>query len=117
MRPRRIVWVLWIFLFALPCICQTQPGRPPGQRRDLSTAPINEEDAEARMARDAERKASEERYAALKTDTDKLLKLAVELKAYVDKSNEHVLSLNVIKKADEIEKLAHSVKDKMKGPS
>jgi hypothetical protein len=69
------------------------------------------------MARDAERKASEERYAALKTDTDKLLKLAVELKAYVDKSNEHVLSLNVIKKADEIEKLAHSVKDKMKGPS
>jgi hypothetical protein len=35
----------------------------------------------------------------------------------VDKSNENVLSLEVVKKADEIEKLAHSVKDKMKGPN
>ena len=58
-----------------------------------------------------------ERQAALKKDTDKLLKLAVELKDYVDKSNENVLSVDVMKKADEIEKLAHSVKDKMKGPS
>jgi len=51
----------------------------------------------------------------LKSDTDKLLKLAVELKDYVDKSNENVLSVDVLKKADEIERLAHSVKDKMKG--
>ena len=43
--------------------------------------------------------------------------MAVELKAYVDKSNENVLSLEVIRKAEEIEKLAHSVKDKMKGPN
>ena len=63
------------------------------------------------------KKANQERNAALKTDTDKLLKLAVELKNYVDKSNENVLSLDVIKKADEIEKLAHSVKDKMRGPN
>jgi hypothetical protein len=33
----------------------------------------------------------------------------------VDKSNEHTLSLDVVKKADEIEKLAKSVKEKMKG--
>jgi hypothetical protein len=33
----------------------------------------------------------------------------------VDKTNENVLSLEVLKKAEEIEKLAHSVKDKMKG--
>ena len=38
-------------------------------------------------------------------------------KDYVDKSNENVLSLDVVKKAEEIEKLAHSVKDKMKGPN
>jgi hypothetical protein len=37
------------------------------------------------------------------------------LKEYVDKTNEHVLSLEVLKKAEEIEKLAHSVKTKMKG--
>jgi recombinational DNA repair protein RecT len=63
------------------------------------------------------KKANQARQAVLKSDTDKLLKLAVELKDYVDKSNENVLSLDVVKKADEIEKLAHSVKDKMKGPS
>ncbi len=69
------------------------------------------------MTRDLAKKANEARAAALKADTDKLLKLAVELKTYVDKSNENVLSLDVIKKAEEIEKLAHSVKEKMKGPN
>jgi len=37
------------------------------------------------------------------------------LKQYVDKSNENVLSLDVLKKAEAIEKLARSVKEKMKG--
>jgi hypothetical protein len=32
----------------------------------------------------------------------------------VDKSTKDTLSLDVVKKADEIEKLAHSVKEKMK---
>ena len=58
---------------------------------------------------------SQERQADLKRDTDKLLKLATELKQYVDKSNENVLSLDVLKKAEAIEKLARSVKGKMKG--
>jgi len=63
------------------------------------------------------KKANEGRHVALKNDTDKLLKLAEELKTYVDKSGPNVLSLDVVKKAEEIEKLAHSVKDKMKGPN
>jgi hypothetical protein len=33
----------------------------------------------------------------------------------VDKTNESTLSVDVVKKAEEIEKLAHSVKGKMKG--
>ena len=48
-------------------------------------------------------------------DTDKLLALATDLKAQVDKSTKDTLSVDVIKKADEIEKLAHSVKERMKG--
>jgi hypothetical protein len=64
-----------------------------------------------------EKKAAKERVASLKRDTDKLLKLSVELKAYVDKSDENVLSLDVVRKAEEIEKLAKSVRDKMKGPN
>lgn len=71
--------------------------------------------AQQQIARDAAKKANEDRQKALKNDTDKLVKLTAELKDYVDKSNENVLSLDVVKKAEEIEKLAHSVKEKMKG--
>ena len=56
-----------------------------------------------------------QRQEDIKKDTDKLLSLATELKQYVDKTNENTLSVEVIKKAEEIEKLAHSVKEKMKG--
>jgi hypothetical protein len=61
------------------------------------------------------KRANVERQVALKADTDRLMKLATELKEYVDKSNENVLSLDVLRKAEEIEKLARSVKEKMKG--
>jgi len=47
--------------------------------------------------------------------TDKLLTLAKELKDEVDKSNEDTLSVDVVKKAAAIEKLAKSVKDRMRG--
>ena len=67
------------------------------------------------MEKDMAKRANKERQAALKRDTDKLLQLSTELKQYVDKSDENMLSLDVIKKAEEIEKLAHSVRDKMKG--
>ena len=60
------------------------------------------------------KKANKQRQAQLQRDTDNLLKLANELKQEVDKSNENTLSLDVLKKAEEIEKLAHSVKEKMK---
>ena len=60
------------------------------------------------------RRPTRQRQADLKRDTEKLLKLATELKESVDKTNESTLSVDVVKKAEEIEKLAHSVKDKMK---
>jgi uncharacterized protein YpuA (DUF1002 family) len=58
--------------------------------------------------------ANEERKKQISDDTAKLLKLAADLKAEVDKTNKDTLSLNVIRKADEIERLAHDVKEKMK---
>ena len=94
---------------------QTVP--PPSTRPDASGTIDDADDARSRIAHDMEKKAAKDRVAALKNDTDKLLKLSIELKAYVDKSDENVLSLNVIKKAEEIEKLAKSVRDKMKGPN
>lgn len=58
--------------------------------------------------------ANTERKKQLADDSAKLLTLAIALKAEVDKTNKDMLSINVIRKADEIEKLAHNVKEKMK---
>jgi len=55
-----------------------------------------------------------ERKKELSQESDMLLTLAMSLKAEVDKTDKDTLSLSVIRKADEIEKLAHSVKEKMK---
>lgn len=58
--------------------------------------------------------ANSQRKKQLSDDSAKLLTLAMALKAEVDKTNKDMLSLNVIRKADEIERLAHDVKEKMK---
>ena len=50
----------------------------------------------------------------LTEDTAKLQLLASELKTEMDKSSKDTLSLGVIKKAEEVEKLAHKVEDEMK---
>jgi hypothetical protein len=70
--------------------------------------------AETEMLERAAREANKKRQQEIQSDTDKLFELANELKEAVGKSNEHVLSLDVIRKADEVEKLAHRVKEKMK---
>jgi hypothetical protein len=107
--------MLCFCLLVWPTPTPSQSHQRPIPRTD--SAATDEDEARDRIARDMAKKANLERAAALKNDTDKLLKLAVELKAYVDKSNENVLSVDVVKKAEEIEKLAHSVKEKMKGPN
>jgi len=56
-----------------------------------------------------------DRQKQIVADTQKLVKLANELNAAVEKSNKDTLSLDVIRKADEIEKLAKSLREKMKG--
>jgi hypothetical protein len=55
-----------------------------------------------------------ERSKQIADDSARLLKLATDLKAEVDKTSKDTLSINVIRKADEIEKLAHAVREKMK---
>jgi type VI protein secretion system component VasF len=105
-------------LFAISAHAQTRPSPPPPIKNGEPTQPNGDgNDAQQRLAREMAKKANQQRQAALKADADKLLRLAVELKDSVDKSNENLLSLEVLKKAEEIEKLAHSVKDKMKGPN
>ena len=65
---------------------------------------------------DLQKKFNLQRQQEIKKDTDKLVQLATELKQSVDKSSENTLSVDVIKKAEQIEKLAKTVREKMKGP-
>lgn len=76
--------------------------------------PVTWDDPHQKMERAQIVNAIMERQIALRRDTEKLLFLAEELKQHVDKASPNVLSMDVIKKAQEIEKLAKSVKDKMK---
>lgn len=58
----------------------------------------------------------EERQKSIKKEVEKLYDLASELKAEVEKTDSTtILSLAMLKKADEIEKLAKQIKDQAKG--
>ena len=70
----------------------------------------SQKDMQDRMFKAANKKRQQD----IRDDTDKLFQLATQLKAAVDKTDENVLSLEVVRKADEVEKLAKKVKEKMK---
>ena len=59
-------------------------------------------------------RAVRDRQSQLRRDTEKLVALTAELKQHVDKAGANILSMDVIKKAQEIQKLAKSVQDKMR---
>jgi hypothetical protein len=96
------------------CNDQVQPSArsiyDESQSRDIPRQPDIPADMQRKQAKDM----NLERQAALKKDTDKLLQIATELKQQVDKTNENQLSLEVIRKTEEVEKLAKSIRDKMK---
>ncbi len=122
MRFKSFALALFLLLMTTALVAQSSiqsPMQTPIQTPRLgSIPPLNPDDRDneqrAKLERDLAKKANRDRQAQLQRDTDNLLKLANELKQYVEKSNENTLSLDVVKKAEEIEKLAHSVKEKMK---
>jgi hypothetical protein len=57
---------------------------------------------------------NEERQQRLVADTNKLLTLATQLHEDVTKTDKNILSVDVVRRADEIEKLAHGVKEREK---
>ncbi|RZU42516.1 hypothetical protein BDD14_4106 [Edaphobacter modestus] len=91
--------------FFLPAQQNTPPpdaapsSQPSGQKSDAEAAkaPLTPE---------------EKKRADLIADTEKLYKLTQELKAEVAKSNKDTLSVSVVKKAQEVERLAKSIKER-----
>ena len=110
-RAAVIAAALWL---SQAGIASAQTGAPPVAPVPGAQRSGEGETWEAKQRAELAKKENVKRQQDLKKDTDKLLELATELKQYVDKTNENMLSVDVIKKAEEIEKLARSVKDKMR---
>ena len=60
------------------------------------------------------RKLIKESYEQMRKDAEHLYELAAELKDETGKANEDVLSVSVVKRAEEIEKLAKKIQSRMK---
>ena len=110
---RNLLFMIALTVFILPATPAFGLGNmqiPPGPQQQQKEDPFS-----AEQKREIAKQQNVQRQEELRKDTDKLLELATELKQYVDKNNENVLSMNVMKKAEQIEKLAKSVREKMKG--
>lgn len=99
--------------------CIAQDGRPvatgSAAQDSMETSADSQTADQGKQSKPPQSAADEtQRKKAISVESTQLLAMAVALKAEVDKTNKDMLSLNVIRKADEIEKLAHTVKEKTK---
>jgi len=116
-RPVLPLTLLLIFVgAACPLFGQSDEGVPrlPDIIRnspDHSNVPITNDD---QAQRQQAIRAAQMRQEEIKRDTQKLFELSAQLKDQMDKGNGQVLSVDALKKTEEIEKLAHKLKGKMK---
>jgi len=115
-----LVAIALLSFFVSPADGQSKPAlvnATEDQRVAAETESFNNSgpaDLSQRMAQAGVAHVIAERQAQLRRDTDKLVALTAELKEHVAKSGPNILSMDVFKKAAEIQKLAKSVEDKMK---
>lgn len=81
------------------------------QSQSMGSVPVTVGDAVQKQQAEA---ANEQRQVEIKRDTEKMFELTQELKDYLQRTGQGVVSVDAIKKAEQIEKLAKSVKSKMK---
>jgi len=98
--------------FAASLTAQQQQGPVIPQERK----PGEEPGAENPNLPSSEKRLLEENEKEIKKKVERLYELATELKAEADKTDSsRVLSLNLMKKAEEVEKLAREIKNRSKG--
>jgi type VI protein secretion system component VasF len=111
--------MLTMILFGACATASTQNNRLPNNSSQNPRPPMgnpthDDNPIAAEMQHRATVARESDRQKKMIADTDHLLALANELKVDMDKTNAAILSVDVIKKADEIEKLAHDIKQRMK---
>lgn len=70
--------------------------------------------AAAHVEQEQKHQAAEQRQKKMVSDADQLVAMAQQLKTSVDKSNKDTLSLDVIREAERIEKLARQLRETMR---
>jgi hypothetical protein len=100
---------------AIPAITTQSPVvRPPQPPQNPSSG--QSPDNEVPPPPDLDKKILENNEKDMKKKVEQLYQLAKELKDEVEKTDStKVLSLNVLKKTEEIEKLAHDIRNRSKG--
>jgi len=106
------ILILSLALFASIASSQLKTASTP-QAPPISIV-VTDSDVQQQMQQTQMARLNAERHAQLRIDTAKLVALTAELKEHVDKAGINTLSMDVIKTAQEIEKLAKSVQDKMR---
>jgi hypothetical protein len=115
-----VVLILSLTLFAIPANSQSrttplnavQVQKIAAEREATNNAFSS--DQHQQLQQELITRAVADRQSQLRLDTEKLVALTAELKQHVDKAGTNILSMDVIKKAQEIQKLAKSVQDKMR---
>lgn len=102
-----------IMLAAIGTVSAQQIHLPPAvsQSQGMGNVPVRSNDETQRKQAMA---ANLQRQADMKRDGEKLAQLTQELNDYLQNKGEGVISVDALKKAEQIEKLARSVKSKMK---
>jgi len=114
-RPVRDLACMAVFALGSVLSMAAQQAPSGGGQASAASAPASAS-APADALADTEKASTPQtpQQKQLADDTALLLTLANELKAELDKSSTDTLSLGVIKKAQQVEKLAHKVRDEMK---
>jgi hypothetical protein len=123
-RSRRLALSAWLSGMAA-FVLGAKPGwaqnpvptvPPPANRRREPASAEDPEGPSGPTAGAATKTLLEQRQKDIKKDVEKLFDLASELKAEVEKTDATaVLSMAMVKKAEEIEKLAKQIRDHAKG--
>jgi hypothetical protein len=97
---------------------QTRQPQPPQQQSQPLTDPAADHDRRATVDDSAEVRQAKflriQRQKQIISDSDELLKLATDLKQQIDNTPAETLSADSVKKAAEIEKLAHNLRQRLK---
>jgi len=115
-----VVLILSLTLFAIPANSQLRAVPASVQQTQKiaadreATNNDSSNDPHRLLQQELVARAVADRQSQLRIDTEKLVALTAELKQHVDKAGANILSMDVIKKAQEIQKLAKSVQDKMR---